>query len=407
MSLADRLSQPDSFPAATPRSRHTHPAGWEPGIDTAEGVVTARTDDASGPDWSHVLTNLGLDPDDWQVIDDQAEVRSWDMPGTGRCYYHKAKVRPSRDSPDLDLEALAAEIRRRGPLRNATNPPPSPGGGFYSLVLTDWQAFKGTGGGIDQLHERLARLGGQVEQDVTMLRDMGIPVPNGALLFGGDMVENCDGHYAMQTYEAEGGMRKQVKYVRRTIVELLDRWAPLFDTIAVAAAAGNHGEKRKNGRQFTEWSDNYDLEVVEQAADMLAMKPDRYGHVRFRLPDPDSLCSTVDLDGVVVAVAHGHQCRKGGQSVQQKAMRWWGAMAESRHPVGDADVLVTGHFHHFEAFHNGTYDGRGRLWLQAPALDGGSPWFEQTGGGFTDAGTLRFVAADGRVDHIRIIPADG
>lgn len=411
MSLEDRLAQPDSWPKPARRPRHTHPAGWEPGIDTEKGVVTARVDSPDGPDWTHVLQGLGLDPGDWQVDGDTAEVRSWDQAPGVRCYYFKAKVSPVRAAPpDLDIEKLAAQVRTRGPLKAASNPPPpTGGGGFLCVVLTDWQAGKGTAGGAEQLVGRLERLGREVELRTGRLRDRGVPVPNLALLLGGDLVEGCGGnpHYAMQDFEVELDMRQQTKLVRRMLVELIDRWAPRFERVVVAAAAGNHGEKRVGGKAVTSWSDNLDVEIPEQVAEILAANPDRYGHVGFRLPDPDSLCVTVDLDGLVVAVAHGHQARRGGSGVQGKVLKWWDAMAASRHPVGDADALVTGHFHHFEAHHNGTHDGRGRMWLQAPALDGGSPWFEQTGGGFTDAGTLTFVAQGGRLDHLRIIPADG
>lgn len=410
------LAQPSrGGPAKRPGP--SHPKGWEPGIDTARGTLVARVEAdesgaaAGGPDWSHVLTNLGFDPEAWEVDGDVAEVRSWDTAGGVRCFYYKAKVRPLRtrgDDPEaLDIEALCDEVRKRGPLKAATDRVVVTEGGWLVVVLTDWQAGKGTRGGAKMLAERVARLGAAIEQRVAWLRSTGVQVRGLALLLGGDLVEACDGHYAMQKFEVELDGRQQTKMVRRLLVNLVDRLAPMFDRVVFVVAAGNHGEKRRNGKADTSWSDNLDVEIPEQVADALAMNPERYGHVSFILPDAERLTATVDLDGLVVGIAHGHQMRGGGATVQAKVLTWWRKQAFARHPIGDAHVLVTGHFHHFEVYGDGDHEGGSRVWFQAPALDGGSPWWEQTGGGATFAGTLTFVAAHGDWSHLEVLRADG
>jgi UDP-2,3-diacylglucosamine pyrophosphatase LpxH len=72
-------------------------------------------------------------------------------------------------------------------------------------------------------------------------------------------------------------------------------------------------------------------------------------------------------------------------------MKFWRDKGQSRHRLGDADVLVTGHYHHLQIVQDGP-----RTWMQAPANDGGSRWYEETGGASTRAGTLTFtVDTDG------------
>lgn len=409
--LDELLSQPQTADPAPPRNKRSHPKGWEPGIDTERGEVVASVDESEhedgGPDWSHVISALGFDPDKWVVIDDSVQVRSWDVPGHGRQFYYRANLAPTDETSDLDVEALAKKVRKRGPLKAATDRVQVEQGGWLVVVLADWQAGKGTDGGANQLAERVARLGAMVEQRLGYLRDAGVDVRGLAILCAGDLVEACDGHYEMQRFEVELDMRQQTKLVRRLLLELIDRWAPRFDRVVVAAAAGNHGEKRVDGKAVTSWSDNLDIEIPEQVAELCEMKPERFGHVGFLLPEPDQLTVTVDLDGLTVGVAHGHQMTKGGAIVQRRALKWWRRMAFSSHPVGDVDVLVSGHYHHFETYMDGRHDGSSRTWMQAPALDGGSPWWEHTGGGATHAGTLTFVASHGTWSHLEVLPADG
>ena len=47
-----------------PRRPH-HPSGWEPGVDTAKGVIVAEPSEDPDPpqDWAEILAQFKLDPD--------------------------------------------------------------------------------------------------------------------------------------------------------------------------------------------------------------------------------------------------------------------------------------------------------------------------------------------------------
>ena len=375
------------------RVRQPHPKGWEPGVDTARGTLTVQGGDKPPTDWTEIIRELGLNPAEWTVDETQpVQVRAWDT-GSRRLYYYKATVIPAFEAErHVDVLDLIKEVKRRGPS------PHVPGASERALVvcLADWQAGKADHGGVTALLERLFALKEAVPRRVQELKRAGRPVDSIYVIGMGDMVEGCDGHYAQQTFSVQLDARQQEKLVRRMLVDMLKRWSKLGPMV-VGCVPGNHGEKRKNGKSFTTFEDNTDLAVFEQAAEILGENPDAYGHVSFVIPDGD-MTITLDIAGTLVAFAHGHQARSGGGGPQNKLRNWWQSKMSSFHPVGDASVLVSAHYHHLQVVIDGP-----RTWMQCPANDGGSRWFEEQGGPTTACGTLTFVAGDGGWSDLAIL----
>jgi predicted phosphodiesterase len=380
------------------RPRPSHPKGWEPGIDTAKGTLTVRAGENPPTDWAGIITELGLDASKWTVDESQpVQVRSWDS-GDKRMFYYRATVVPNGPVSAPDIDALVASIKRQGKSAHRGSQRvsrASSSGPERALVvcLADWQAGKPEFGGPEALVERLFRLKDAVPARLAELKRQGRPVTMLYVVGMGDQVESCAGHFAQQTYAAGlSGLdrRGQVKLVRRMLVELLTHWAGKVPTMVVGAVPGNHGEHRNgSGKSFTTFEDNDDLAVYEQAGEILAANPEAFGHVKFVLADGD-MSLTLDVAGTVVTFAHGHQFRGSGPP-QKKAESWWKGKQAARHRSGDADVLVWGHYHHLVCVEDGP-----RTFLQCPALDGGSRWFEEGGGSRTRTGTLTFtVDADG------------
>ena len=96
----------------------------------------------------------------------------------------------------------------------------------------------------------------------------------------------------------------------------------------------------------------------------------------------------VDVAGWRLATTHGDVYGKGvsGATQDKKAQAWYKNMAMARNPIGQADVLITHHFHHDKMS-----DWGACLWRQTPAMDGGSLWFEQTSGEYSAPGMLTFL----------------
>ncbi|HEY7824168.1 MAG TPA: hypothetical protein VIG24_15105 [Acidimicrobiia bacterium] len=382
--------------------RRTHPKGWEPGVDTAKGTLVVQGGDTPPTDWSVIIRELGLDPEAWTVDENaRVEVRTWDS-GDKRNYYYKATVLPRHEvATSPDVEALIREVKRRKPARKRQETTTERA---LVVCLADWQAGKGDGkgGGVEQLLERLWALRAAVPERVRELRKAGIEVSTITVLSMGDLSESCDGHYAAQTFQVELDYREQARLVRRMLVEMLSEWVKLAPNMQVACVPANHGERRKNGKMFTNWGDNTDVEVFEVVREALAHNPDVYGHIRWAIPDQEQYLS-IDVCGTVIGIVHGHQFTN-GSGPQGKAMNWWKNMAMNRTAVGDADVLVSGHFHHLQVMGEGVADSpKGRTWMQCPALDCGSEWWEHMGGAPTQQGTLTFTADAGGWDNLKVL----
>jgi len=372
--------------------RRTHPKGWEPGVDTAKGTLTVQAGDTPPQDWSAIIRELGLDPEQWTVDESQpVQVRTWDS-GDKRNFYYRATVIPASTASTPDVDDLIREVKRRKPK------PPEDILAERALVvcLADWQAGKSDHGGVEALVERLMALKDAVPKRVKEAQKTGRPISALYVVGMGDMVENCDGHYPQQTFAVELDRRQQVKLVRRLLTMMLSEWAKLPVKMVVGAVPGNHGENRKNGKSFTTFEDNDDLAVFEQVQEILAANPEAFGHIAWVLPDGD-MTLTLDVCGTVVAFAHGHQARGSGIPLA-KLRTWWKGKMAAMHPVGDATVLVFGHYHHLQVLQDGP-----RTIFGCPSNDGGSRWFEEQGGPTTACGTLTFVADKDGWHDLRIL----
>jgi predicted phosphodiesterase len=177
------------------------------------------------------------------------------------------------------------------------------------------------------------------------------------------------------------------------------RWSKYFPEVSVMAVAGNHGENRNSsGKSYTSLNDNDDLAVVEQVAEILEANPEVYGHIKFAIPT-DQLSITAEVAGWVLGITHGHAARATGATPEAKLRRWLEGQSLGRRSVGDSDVLVSGHYHHLRVA-----DWGGCVWLQAPAMDGGSDWWEQMKGERSQAGILTFAMyPEKRVADLQIL----
>ena len=377
--------QRDVEDAKKPRPKH--PTGWEPGVDTGTRTVTFLKDEREPPspdDWATIITELGLPADQWTVDPNYpVQVRSWDS-GLRRQFYYRATITPlSASKVNEEIDLLLKDVRKRKPRKKTYTHDKR----AFVVCLSDWQAGKPDGGGHQALIDRLTELREAVPERIRQLKKMGKPVDHLYIVGMGDMVESCDGHYSTQTFSVTLDGRQQVKLVRRMLYELITHWSNLAPQVVVGCVPGNHGESRKNGKAYTTFEDNDDLAVFEQVHEILSENPDAYGHIRWVIPDGD-MTITLDLanSGYVASFAHGHQAKSGGGGPQNKLKNWWEGKMSARHPVGDADLLVSGHYHHLQVVQDGP-----RTWMQCPANDGGSRWFEEAGGPTTVCGTLTFV----------------
>ena len=371
--------------AAGSRPRRNHPQGWEPGVawNGREGTLTTpplEADPTTGV-WSELVADWGLDPLTTEVVEGSVQVRAWDTHDGRRLRYYRATLRAREldyDRPDVD--ALCRLVERRRPVKPLKGPE-RPDRALVVLIA-DWQLGKAgePNGGTPETVERICRTLDYLPARIKELKKAGRPVDTVYLVGLGDLVEQCTGHYPGQTFNVDLDRREQMRLARRLILRAVDNVLGLTPRVVLAAVPGNHGENRLNGKSFTRTTDNDDLAVVEQVAEILAANEERYGSCTTVLASGNNL--VLNIAGIPVAFAHGHKAGASGHPAA-KLENWWKGQVMGRQPIADADILITGHYHHFICS-----ETSGRTFMQAPAMDGGSAWWTDMSGQNSPAGLL-------------------
>ena len=369
------------------------PSGWEPGIawNGKEGTLTTGPVDGE-PDagvWSELIADWNLDPKTTEIVPGSVQVRGWDANIGGgevrRLRYYRATIQTREigvDRADVDVLCSAASRKSKKKVVGPTDSEVS-----LVVALSDWQIGKGEGGGSAGTVERICQGIDAISSKVKDMKRKG-RAPEAIYLLGmGDTVENCSGFYPMMEFQVDLDRREQKRVARRLWMRAIDVSVGLADRVVIAGIPGNHGENRKDGKAFTTWTDTDDLAVIEECAEICAVTPERYGNVTAVLAR--DLTLVLGVSGVNVGLAHGHQFKGSGHAAA-KAEKWWTSQVMGRQPVADAEILISGHFHHFVVS-----EGSGRTWIQCPAQDGGSYWWTAQSGQHSPPGQLMFGVGKG------------
>lgn len=394
-----------------------HPKGWEPHVETNGSKATAVVAlEEPNADRVKIIEGYKLDPTRWRIVDGRLQCRRWDATTPVvenstdcRCdpkqavfhheartlYYYKAELEEVDPAAEAVVSELQAEIRDWKPVK----PLPPTGENAYVVNLADTQIGKVDGDGSRGIVRRVLAGIASVVTRAKELRKSGVQL--GPLyVFGlGDLVEGCSQNYATQTFTVELTRRQQVTVMRRLIMKALEEWAPLFEQVVVACVGGNHGEHRMDGRAFTDASDNDDVAIFEQVEDIFSVNPAAFGHMNFRIPHKE-LSMTLDVCGTVTCITHGHLGGR-GKTASLKAHDWWMQQAHGMRAPGDAQLLITAHYHHLALRQEGA-----KTHLMVPALDGGSEWWTNMSGQHSTPGMVSLVVG-GAVspsgwDHLRV-----
>jgi hypothetical protein len=399
------MSLDDHLAVNVRKPRPSHPKGWNPGEiewDGRKGTITADpTTTGTQPQFTALLADLcdkiGEDPADYEIVGN-IQLRRWQQHvGEDFLYYHRATIqrRAGTSEGDVDVDALLREVSRR---KTRKAPATSTTGAGLVVAMGDWQVGKSDGDGVQGTIDRLGRIPDLIEQRWRALRKIGVPLEVGYLCFGGDLKESCNGHYAQQQFRTVLNNRDQRKIIRHAADRIIDRAAGFAPRVAVKVVGGNHGEEREGGKSHTDFADNVDVAVIEDVAYAYSkVETGRYDNVSFAIPNED-LTLTFAHDDLVVGLAHGHQAGFGSGDPQAKIHRWWLGQQHGRQPIGDADILVTFHYHHPWMLRKGQ-----RTHFGSPALDGGSDWFRNVSGQDAPASTLSFVVTGEGWSHMELL----
>lgn len=401
MSLSDRLAAVENQAEIKDATRNKPmPKGWEPGVvwHGRKGEVTSDPLTEKPTCWDDILESRGLDPTIYEVVGDTIKWTSWDgwtKTAEGEtepaiCYSYKAEIRLKKSTVEEYLpipEELYTDARKT---KKGKKTPPT-GGSTFVVALSDWQVGNRDGGGVERQAAAIANLVDSIPDRLADLRRMRHQIGEVAILGLGDLVEGTCGHYPAQQFRVEIDRRDQMKLVRRGIRDIIMAVSKHAEKVTVAAIPGNHGENRQNGRSITAVHDNDDVAVFEQVAEILAVNPEAFGHVGFKL-SRDEIALSLNLSGRIVAITHGHTSKAGG-SAAKSMWDWWQnqSMGRAYPGVADADILISGHYHHLNV-----KEQESRALFVCPSLTQVGEYFQDTYGVKTRAGTLSMlIDADG------------
>lgn len=358
------------------------PDGWRPYMELGnDGGVFVSLPRTAGdlPDAVDLFADFDLDPNQWRVTGvRRSRWQRWDGEWleSARVAIVPASLVGAVDNSDL--EQLVAGIAKWRPRTTA-----KPHTGTLSAVyaIGDTQYGKDAGDGTEGTIARvMSGLSGSLSRHKELTK-LGRPIGSVILPQLGDAIEGCVSQNGKVLGRSDiQAQTSQVRIGRRILMEWIKAFAPLVEEIIVPVVPGNHDETTR--QTITDPTDNWQIDIVSAVQDACAENP-ALAHVQFRYPERDNSTLAIDLNGQILGMAHGHQIRGG-------AAKWLQAQALGNTPVGNADVLLTAHFHHFIAQQIGP-----RLHIQIPASDGGSAWFRNTNGLDSPTGIVSFVMGDG------------
>lgn len=348
---------------------------WRPQLELdADGgyfVSSPRKDPIANAE--ELLSEFDLNPQDWIITNVRRS--KWQTYHGEWLESYRVSLKPAAYRGSLiDASDLEREIKKWKP-NKSQKPTKGDLTAIYNIGDTQWgkDAGDGTSGTVRRVRQAL---------DAALLRHGEIKnrgIGQIALPQLGDCIEGVVSQGGKIAGRLDLDLTSQIRVGRRVLLEWVKAFAPLTDKLIIPVVPGNHDESHR--QLITDPVDSWQVEIVQQVLD-IAKENENLQHVEARFPDRDNTTLALDLSGTLVGFAHGHQIRD--------AEKWWSGQSLGSTPVGSAEVLITGHYHHYQVKQIGP-----RLWIQIPSLDGGSPWFKDRRGLDSWTGLVSLVVGDG------------
>lgn len=358
-------------------------------VTSTDATISTGALDGPLTDWTPILVKFGLDPDEFEVVDDTVRMSTWQQSkrlesgerDTVQLYSYRARFRRTTASQrDFDIDAVRNRIWRP-PAKRRTTKPATGEAARFNIMWADWQIGKsGTDGTLDRIeasHEATKRR-------IKDLRRIGRNIEDLLVANMGDPREGCYGQYESQLATTELTEDQQTLLVIDLWTSMLTDLVDTFDfqDVEFASVLCNHGERSRKstgGRSVTSDSDNDGGLLPRILERIVAGRID----VRWNIPH-DNMVTTTERHGVKLALTHGHKISGDehkwilGQSV--RVLR-----EEGREP----DLWVTAHRHHHSVTDFGSHHR-----IQCPTQDPGSKYFTDSSGKWSTQGQTTFVTAE-------------
>lgn len=375
MTLADDLASLNA--TGSERKQAAPKESWRPQLELdAEGgfFVSSPRKEGEPSDAGTLLAEFDLNPAEWEITNVRRS--KWQTYHGEWLESFRVSLKPrGYTAAHVDISQLEAEIKKWRPAKSVK---PVRGDLTALFAIGDTQWGKDAGDGTDGTVRRV-RAG--LDASLERFKEIkGRGIGQIALPQLGDCIEGVVSQNGKIAGRLDQPLTAQIRIGRRILLEWVKAFAPLTDDLIIPVVPGNHDESHRY--VLTDPMDSFQVEIVQQVLDICAENP-ALAHVsgRFGLRDESTL--TVNMSGTMVGFAHGHQSRDMGG-------KWWEGQAMGRSAVGQAEVLITAHLHHYKVNQVGP-----NLWIQTPAMDGGSPWWKNARGLDSPTGIVSLVVGEG------------
>ena len=351
------------------------PSGWRPTYDfdetTGLGEIThVGTDKNYKNKFDEILMQWGFDPKHYE-IDGKVRASSWNAQLKGgnveTFYAFKGIVRRKNPLRDEYVAKLEKVISRKPKLKKKK----FGGDQAFLFMMSDWQLGK-SDLGVDATVARLELALTSAVDRIKYLRKAGVQIKQVYLVGMGDLTENCHGFYDSQPFNIELTLAEQYHLARKLIMKCVDTFLPIVDEIILAGVPGNHGEMSRSGKGSvtTNRLDNSDTMHLKICGEIMEQNP-RYDKVKVNVAD--DFHQVIEIYGIKVAFIHGHMTTGSGDPTN-KILNWWKGQMFGWLPPGEAEILISAHYHHFRSMQQGD-----RTWFQCPAIDKSIDFKARTG----------------------------
>lgn len=357
------------------------PEDWRPrlDLDSVKGgfVVSQPRPQGEVTDATTVLDEFGLDPKEWSVT--SMRRGKWQIHNGEWLESVRVNLSPIGPSygDSLDVEQLADYMKKWRPAKAVKK---SSGSGAYLVAPSDQQiGKKANGQGTEQSIGRILQLTESAVHKFEAYKKMGLSLGTICLALPGDHVEGTTSQNGRLQGQAASdlGITEQTRVARRLLLAQVKALAPLVDRLVIPVVNGNHDEATR--QVVTDPADGWNVEIASAVQDICAENSE-LDHVEFRYPSSGHQTLTVDINGTMLGIFHGHQAN------QNNVLKYLSQQAAGQTSLGGADIWISGHFHNFR-----TMDIGERLWVQAPTTDPGSEWFRDRAGMESKPGLLTMV----------------
>ena len=358
----------------------TPPKGWEAKVeldgDSGEVTTTPQTDDTIS-DFSEILIGFGIDPEEFE-IDGKVRLSKWQVYDNSWRTSYKFQIRRKLKSFDIsELITLIQDVKPQTPVTSGDH--------AFVFAAGDLQLGKADGDGVEGTVKRYRE---SLQKAVNKVHEHRAYIGPIVVSYVGDCIEGMVSQGGRNARRTVLSTTQQVNLLRKLMIETVKAFAPLTDKLILVSVPGNHDEAQREPVS-TDGSDSWAVDALRAVSQGLEFNPEAFGHVVCEEVAFDELTKVIEVAGTKIGHAHGHQWNRG------KHWEWWSGQHWGGHAIGEADILLCGHFH------TGSYEQENfKHIIRTPSFEQESTYFRHRTGKIGNPSAVTFLTKDGKLKFI-------